>query len=185
LDKARGSADQRHRAVFSGSYELPFGKGKAWAGDGALAAIAGGWQTNFNLSMRSGFPFSVVSPGDPCNCNGRAQTGNQVADPWSGAVRTRERWYNTSAFAIPSLGTFGTSGRNILSGPGAVNMNFSLFRQFSIRERFRVQFRVETFNLFNRANFDPPPAQINAPTNGVLTSADDARNLQFGLKVNF
>jgi hypothetical protein len=185
LDKARSSADLRHRAVFSGSYELPFGKGKAWAGDGALAAIAGGWQTNFNLSMRSGFPFSVVSPGDPCNCNGRAQTGNQVADPWSGAVRTRERWYNTSAFAIPSLGTFGTSGRNILSGPGAVNMNFSLFRQFSIRERFRVQFRVETFNLFNRANFDPPPAQINAPTNGVLTSADDARNLQFGLKVNF
>src|SRR6185437_14827702 len=117
LDKGRADFDIRQRAVFSASWELPFGKGKPFLNGGIGGALLGGWQLNTITALRSGFPFSVSASGDPCNCGASNQLAQQVGDPFSGFTQSRLLWFNTAAFAQPLRGTFGSSGRNIMTGP--------------------------------------------------------------------
>jgi hypothetical protein len=82
---------------------------------------------------------------------------------------------------------FGTAGRNILLGPGLANYDVGLAKNTRFRERYNVQFRAEFFNLFNRANFGTPQRTVNvsAPAFGSISSAFRAREMQFGLKLQF
>jgi hypothetical protein len=185
LNKGRASFDLRHRAVLSGTWELPFGPGKRRLSSGALAQIAGGWQVNTIVSLRSGFPFSVGVSGDVCNCGAGGQLAQLVGDPLSGFERSRLRWFNTAAFANPAPGTFGTSGRNILDGPGEATVDFSAFKQFRLAESANLQFRAEFFNLLNRTNFGQPGATVGTPSYGIIQSAGDPRIVQFALKLRF
>lgn len=185
LLKARSGFDIRHRAILSGSWELPFGSGKRYAGSGVSAFVIGGWQVNGIASFRSGFPFTVTAQGDVCNCNAATQTAQQIADPRSGFLQSRERWFNIAAFDQPGRGVFGSSGRNILDGPGASNIDLSLFKHFRVNERTRVQFRAEFFNLVNNVRFGQPGGGLRSPTFGVITSAADPRIIQFALKLEY
>ncbi len=93
--------------------------------------------------------------------------------------------------------SFGNVGRDRLRGPGVFNVNASLFRNFTITERFRLQFRTETFNLTNTPQFGNPGATVSSATfnadgsvkslNGYtqITSASNERQLRFALKLNF
>jgi hypothetical protein len=99
---------------------------------------------------------------------------------------TVDRWFDTAAFATPAPFTYGNSGRNILYGPGRVNFDFSLFKEFDITKGSRLQFRVECFNLFNTAQFDLPNAAIGASNAGTITAiVGTPRQIQFGAKVIF
>jgi len=178
LSKGRSDYDIRSRFVLSGTWELP-GKGVR----GPLGWLTRDWQMNGIFTKRTGYPFAVAARGDVCNCAAADQTAQQVGDPWAGTVGTRQRWYNVDAFVNPAQGTFGTSGRNILDGPGETTINASLFRSFRFSERFRLQFRTETFNLANHPNFGLPNAQIDNPNNGVIQGAADGRTVQFALKL--
>jgi len=93
----------------------------------------------------------------------------------------RESILHPSAYVVPALGTQGTAGRNTVRGPGYERVDFSLIKRFPI-DRSRVEFRWEVFNLFNRANFGTPDFNISNRTVGTITSADDGRNMQFGLR---
>jgi len=108
-----------------------------------------------------------------------------VGDPLSGFTRSREQWFNTAAFVQPVQGTFGNSGHNILGGPTSATVSFSVFRTISLKERARLQFRSEFFNLLNRANFGEPGSTVRNTNYGVITSAADARIIQFALKLQF
>jgi hypothetical protein len=99
---------------------------------------------------------------------------------------TVDRWFDTSAFATPAQFTYGNSGRNILYGPGRVNFDFSLFKQFRVKEGLNLQFRTEFFNLFNTPQFDLPNAAIGASNAGTITGiVGTPRQIQFGLKLAF
>jgi Carboxypeptidase regulatory-like domain len=185
LDKGRADFDIRQRAVFSGNWELPFGAGKPYLSSGAWAKLAGGWQFNTIAAFRSGFPFSITASGDTCNCGASNQLAQTVGDPVSGFTQSRLLWFNTAAFAQPARGTFGTSGRNILSGPGEKTVDFSVFRIFAVRENWRLQFRGEFFNLFNHTNFGLPGATVTTSSFGLIQSASAARAIQLGLKLSF
>jgi hypothetical protein len=185
LSKGRAQFDIRHRAVLSGTFEPPLGRGKAYVSSGPLAYVVGGWQLNGIASLNSGFPFSVNANGDVCNCGAANQTAQQVGDPWAGDVRRREQWFNTAAFANPARGTFGSSGRHILDGPGSATVDLSVFRTFPIREGAGVQFRAEFFNLFNRVNFNNPGSTVGTNSYGLIQGAAAARVTQFALKVRF
>jgi hypothetical protein len=185
LNKGRANFDIRRRAVMSGTWELPFGPGKRHLSSGALGQIIGGWQVNAIVSMRSGFPFSVGANGDVCNCGAGGQLAQLVGDPLSGFERSRLKWFNTAAFANPAPGTFGTSGRNIIEGPGEALVDFSAFKQFSLTERANLLFRAEFFNLFNRVNFGQPGTAVGTTNYGIIQSAGDPRIVQFGLKLRF
>src|SRR5262249_37657524 len=152
---------------------------------GIASQILGNWQVNTIVNLQSGFGYDIAISGDVCNCGASAQTADQVGDPESGFLRSREKWFNTSAFARPPNGKLGTSGRNILDGPGDATVDLSLFKVARLRENVRMQIRGEFFNLFNRARFGFPGTTVATPNYGVIESASDARIIQLGVRLAF
>ena len=103
-----------------------------------------------------------------------------------GSVGVRQLWFDTSKFSAPASATFGTSGRNVLSGPGLMDLDFSAFRKFHITERFGLEFRFESLNFTNTPHFINPNTQFgNANFGQVTTAMQDQRQIQFGLKLSF
>lgn len=191
LRASRGLAgfDLRHRFSVAANYELPFGPDKTWATRGLSAALLGDWQITGIVSIRSGYPFSVLSSGDSAN----ADAGNIFADlvgdnhgNLPGSQRTIDRWFDTEAFARPAPFTFGSAGRNIVIGPGAATVDFSLVRDFRLPAAHRLQFRVEAFNLLNRVNLGFPNSTIGAAGFGAIrTTSTNAREIQLAVKYIF
>jgi len=177
--------DQRHRVQASFGYELPFGPGKPWLANGGAAAYAfGGWQIQGIMRFASGFPLSVSST-NVCQCgNFVPQRVNLVTAGNFGELDapTPDRWFDKSAYAVPALGTQGTAGRNTVRGPGTQQINMSLSKRFPIN-RARVEFRAEIYNLLNHNNFGNPDLNISNVTVGTITTADDGRAAQFGLRL--
>jgi len=99
--------------------------------------------------------------------------------------QNRQMWFNPAAFQNPAPGFWGNAGRNILSGPGTVSIDLSLFKTFVITERWKVQFRSEFFNLPNHPNFRGLDTTYDDPSAGELTSAQPGRQVQFALKLLF
>src|SRR5262249_61249848 len=95
---------------------------------------------------------------------------------------------STAAYALPPTGfyVYGNEGRNLLHGPGLVNVDYSLFKNFPIKERMKLQFRVELFNALNHPNFNNPAATFGNGNFGFITSTSaENRDIQFGLKLAF
>ncbi len=185
--------DQRQRFVFSSSWVLPFGKGQRFASSNSVVnQIMGGWQFNSIVTISSGIPFTVGVGGTDRSQTGTFAGGFQRANivgPDNGNLprgeRSVDRWFNTAAFQVAPLGTFGNSGRNIVIGPGTQNFDLSLFKDIRFTERFTLQFRSEFFNAFNKAQFNLPVADPTSPAFGQITSVRPAREIQFGLKFMF
>ena len=93
---------------------------------------------------------------------------------------------NLAAFSKAPVGTFGNSGRGMFRGPGQWNVDYSLFKEFLITERWRTQFRTEFFNIFNHANFGNPNVSLDSPDYGTIRSTTvNARLIQFALRLSF
>ncbi len=189
-NRARADGDVRHVFVQSYIYELPFGKGKQMATSGPASLLLGGWQVNGVLTLQTGAPFNLSVPGGIINAPGNGNYPDLVGThSVSKGVGTHTTWFDTSVFRQPAAGNFGTLGRNILTGPGLGNLDFSLFRKFSFTERIRAEFRVESFNVTNTAKFNNPNGDITSPNFGRVTGAQGApngpREIQLGLKVTF
>jgi Carboxypeptidase regulatory-like domain/TonB-dependent Receptor Plug Domain/TonB dependent receptor len=199
LDYGRSDFDVRHTFTANVTYELPFGKGLS----GIAGAALRGWQVNSIVKIASGIPFTPLVDGDPDRdgSTDNAARPDLIGDPNTGP-RTAEQWYNLNAFAPPTIGTRGTSGRNIVSGPNFRNVDLSVNKMFVLTERFNLQFRAEAFNLLNRTNFDLPSnsddgSQVfsfsaNQGTFSQLSTAGQinnivgtAREIQLGLKLIF
>jgi len=176
--------DQTHRGAFSFGYELPFGPGKRWLSDGALAYALGAWQVQGIVRAGSGFPFSVSST-NVCQCGSYVpQRVNLVTPGNFGGLDnpTPTHWFDTQAYTVPAAGTQGNAGRNTVRGPSTQRVDFSASKRFPIGHT-RVEFRAEIFNLFNHINFANPDSNISNVTAGIISSADDGRNMQFGLRL--
>jgi hypothetical protein len=109
---------------------------------------------------------------------------NLVGDPNTGP-KTPLQWFNTSAFALGPAGQFGNAGRNVITVPGILNFDFSLVKNFQVREGHGLQFRAEFFNAFNHAQFDPPNTTFGTANFGRIFSAGDGRQIQLALKYRF
>jgi hypothetical protein len=193
-DRGRSGWDMTHRFIFSSTYELPFGPGKPLGHNlrGVAAKLAGGWNINGLLSLSTGFPFTV-GLATPVANTGTSSRPNCL----SNAVLsnpTPNLWFNTAAFATPALYTFGNCGRDILTGPGTheVDLNLEKNTYFSGDGARYLQFRVETFNLFNTPQFNNPNASIGSPTVGTISAAGQpadfartSRQIQLALKFYF
>ena len=156
--------DRTHNFQTTLTYELPFGKGRAISpGNRFVSALISGWQINTLVSMMSGTPFTVTSDGASLRMPGSAQTADQLTPN----VRTKlgvgrnVAWIDPTAFARVTEARFGTSGLNVLRGPGFVNSDLGLFRQVTIKERYNLQLRTELFNWTNTPKFNNPNAAAN------------------------
>ncbi len=114
---------------------------------------------------------------DPSGQDIRAIRANWNGQPIEYNTRNPQRYIaNPQVFSVPANGTVGTAGRNILRGPGLGQLDFSLIKNTRINERFSLQFRWETFNLLNRANFGTPGSNIRLATFGIITSTPEVQS---------
>jgi hypothetical protein len=199
---ARSDWDRTLTYIQSYVYQLPAGVGKKWMNRGPAAVILGNWQVAGVLSLMTGMPFSVFASGSSLNTPGETQTATQTAAVQIlHGINIGNPWFSTSSFTQPTGVTFGTSGRNILSGPGLFALNLSLFKNFKIRERANIELRAETFNVTNTPQFTIGTGSGNGNTTttsstyGYVTSTigsgtgvngtGGGRALQLGAKVSF
>ncbi|HSB18340.1 MAG TPA: TonB-dependent receptor [Bryobacteraceae bacterium] len=193
FSRARGPANydrpQRFTAVFT--QDLPK------VGQSAVARhVLHNWSFNGFLVVQSGTPLTVTNRDSGRNLGGSAQEtaralfSNVAADqPLVNSGSTKDNlknYINKAAWSKAAVGTVGNSGRGMFRGPGQWNLDFSMFKDIPLTERFKLHFRSEFFNLLNHANFGDPTTNLDSSSFGQISStAVNARLVQFALRLNF
>ncbi|MEW5980314.1 MAG: carboxypeptidase-like regulatory domain-containing protein [Acidobacteriota bacterium] len=181
MDRGPANYHRTHLLRVSAVYPLP-----RFTSRRGLAAMFNDWQLNAIVSAASGLPFTVRAGRDRSLTDVNLDHADVVGNPVLGSsARTLTRYFDTSVFRLPALGTFGTSSRNALYGPGEMILDLSLFKDVRLTERLRWQFRLESFNALNRANFGQPDSNFSSGNFGRILSAGDPRVVQIGLKLIF
>ncbi len=175
--------------------------------------LLGGWQLNSIITLATGSPVTITTtfnraqnqdaraPDRPdlrsgfsnnpsegtsagCVAEGGPAAGTQVGTP--------DRWFDPCAFELPTAGCYGDLGRTSVRGPGFAQVDFSVFKNFEVRENLRVQFRAELFNLFNRANFGIPAAgifnsdeSVRGNAGRITSTVATSRHIQLALRITF
>ena len=224
-DYGLASFDIRHVFHLSGGYELPFGRGKRFMADagGFMNQVVGGWSVNWSSAFQGGQPIAIGCPtqtaagvacgalftGQPVklglhtDANGKLNYyGNPAAFVQPCALdATLTPQPNTPAGCVSLAGTAALGGVTKVEGPGFKRFDLSFFKDFPIKERFRLQFRAEMFNIANHPNFNAPnfggngvvaisgSGNYNSSTFGEIGSTRDApydpRQIQFALKLYY
>jgi hypothetical protein len=170
-----GRSDFDRKLVLNGNfvYLLPFHRN----------ILVSGWQSAGSVQVDSGLPLTPQYNG-PSADQGEATLPNRIC---SGATSNPSvnNWFNTACFVQPAVGTFGNSGRNILTGPKLVIINLSLARNFRITETQKLQFRWEVFNVPNHPNFSSPNDFLDEANVASITKARDPRVMQLGARYMF
>jgi hypothetical protein len=196
-DRGISNYDRKFNNITSLVYELPFGRGRRFLqrSNRALDLALGGWQLNSIVNLRSGEPFTMSY-----TAAARGQVApfltllgfnafrpNISGDPLTPkATRSVTSYLNKSTVSIPDYyAPFGNAGRNISRAYAFYQADLGLSKTFTVTERSKLQFRAEAFNLFNKANFSAPNANISSTTFGTITSTYDPRKLQLALKFQF
>ena len=165
-------------------------------------ALLGGWQFNTLFSFFTGTPFTVYSGNDSSGTGEFTDRANVIGNPFSGVPASDRAtstyyWFNPAAFAAPAAGTYGNEKRNQFYGPPTHQIDFSVFKNFSITEHARLQFRAEIFNIFNFTNYSGPANNVQGSNLGTVGSTYDVsfgapgigpgapRNVQLALKFLF
>ena len=167
---------------------LPFGRGRRYLASASrvVDAVLGGWQFNGITTVYSGLPFSPTLSNNASLNSDMSLRPNQIGDPLKGISQNRNLWFNPASYAVPAPFLFGTAGNNSVRGPNLFTADWSLSKEFAITERFRLQFRWEVFNAFNRTNLALPVNAVDAGNAGQITDiAVPMRNMQFGLRLGW
>jgi hypothetical protein len=190
----RATLDRRHVLVVNYIYELPFFRKQ----QNFVGKALGGWQASGIMTYNSGLPFTATTSNlDPAglgliNANPAARP-NVICDPNANAPHTQLQYFNTACFqanptntATGLSTTVGNAQRGIINGPPTKRVDFTMSKNLTFNERFRMQFRAEVFNIFNHTNFRGfVSTNVTSASFGQIGSVRDPRTMQFGLKLSF
>ncbi len=190
------------------SYLFPMGKGQLLFGNssGFVDKLVSGWQLSGITVFQNGQPFSVTysAPGTYTDANrvvwtnlasGRASVVPGM--PLYPSTKTKAQWFNPAAFQAPANATgipgsaYGNSGYDMLRGPRFQDWDMNLQKNTVFKERYRLQLRADSFNIFNHPNLGTPNSAIsNTSTVGTITSTSgtpsyEARTVEFAAKFSF
>jgi hypothetical protein len=189
---------RRHRFLFTGVYQLPFGQGRAFLNTGGWKnAMLGGWEMT-NVTLIETGPWltpSISDSYDQSNTDvinrGAFLRPDQVSTNFYRG-QSRTQYFNLAAFSPTPAGAgrFGNAGVGILEGPGTAAASLGLSKVFKVNEGVKVRFESTFTNVLNHTNFAPPATQIDNPTFGVLSAPQTAENAgnrtgQLALRVEF
>jgi hypothetical protein len=188
-EHGRSLFDSRHRFAGSVTYAIPFARSFT----GLSHTLLDGWQFSALLAVNSSTPFTVY---DSANVSLQAphpgvsgmfgDRPNVVGNPNKGAPHKVSQWVSATAFQrldpVADAGQFGNEGRNSVDGPAYGSLDASLDKSFVLKEKTKIQFRAEAFNVTNHVNLIPPVFDMNSPAFGQITEAQAPRVLQFALK---
>ena len=189
-ERSISEQDESRALAFSYVAELPFGKGHALASTGLSSKLLGGWSLSGLFTYKGGLPLAITAP-IPGGGNRPNSTG-QSAELDGGRSRGEriQQWFNTKVFTLPPSYTYGNVARTLpdTRGPSVTNVDASLVRSVRIRDRADLQFRAESFNLFNTPHFWMPVTGMASVQFGQITSSQVTvlpRVMQFALKLQF
>jgi hypothetical protein len=191
-ERGLGGYDQPFNNTSTVLYELPFGRGKqfgaSWNRSADLAL--GGWRLTGINTMSSGTPVNLTySPASAFSVSGSpTYRPNLIGDPMLPSdQRTAQLWFNPNTVIVPTDRSkpFGNAARNAARAPSFYQMDLGLHKDFAVTELVKASFRVEAFNLLNKTNFSAPNGNRSSSGFGSITSTYPARQMQFGLKVQF
>ena len=198
-NRALSSFDRPHNLQVGWVAELPFGEGKRLATGGLAKVLFGGWQLNGIFSRYSGTPFTVTASGTSLNAVANLQTADQVKDKVEilGGTGPGQSYFDPLAFRSVTDVRYGNVGLNNLRGPGFVNLDLGLFREFRVHN-LQIQFRAEAFNATNTPHFNNPGANVsNMRLNAdgtvntlggyteITSARPDERQVRLGIRVAF
>jgi hypothetical protein len=186
-DRGNSASDLRHRFTLAYTYSLPVGKGRRLVNHGGVGnLVLGGWQTNGFITIQTGLPFTPTLQTTTVNTGTGSRPDRMASGSLPSEERSIDRWFDVTAFTTPAPFTYGNAGRDILFGPGRVNFDMSLFKDFPIREPVTLQFRAESFNIFNTPQFGLPNGSIGSAQAPVISSiVGNPRQLQVALVLRF
>jgi hypothetical protein len=180
--------DTRHQIVANLTYQLPFAHGAS----GIAHALASGWTVSTLIRLRSGYPFSAFSGVDTgLQVNGWAPEYPDLAPGASvnPVLGTVDHWFDPSAFVLPAPGYIGTLPRNTIIGPNMKTADLMTGKNFALWGSSELQFRLEVYNLFNRANFGLPQqtvfnanGTVREDAGRITSTSTSARQIQLGAK---
>lgn len=201
MDYGPASFDRKHVFTLAHIVQLPFGRGQRWFSNPSRAAdlALSGWAFTGVTTAESGLVFSPSIDSGSLNSFDMGLRPDRIGDPNSGTcangapVHTRSCWFNNTigtVWGVPAAFTFGGATRNSLYGPGYLQMDWGLDKTFDITEKYKLQFRWEVFNAFNKVNLGNPGGDVTPGSSGaqitstVLSIAPEAtmRNMQFALR---
>ena len=200
-DKASSDDDVRQLFNLSAVYQLPFGAGRRYVSSPGFArTVFGGWTLSAIGTSQTGLPFNITI--DRSNASvpgGFAISGEERPNYLSGVSLTPPggstplEWVNPAAFSTPAPGTFGNLGRNAFRAPGVSELDLALAKDVSIAERVKLRFRADAFNVFNRAQFGAPNADLSQVNFGAITTTisnyatgrGTPREFQLSAKISF
>ncbi len=192
LERALSSHDINHRAVLTGAYEMPFGKGRKFGSNvnRVMDLLVGGWDISGMATLSAGMPLQVTQSGG--SIWDGTQRPNLIGDPsTSGRVQDRlNNYFNPAAFVKPAIDVPGTSPRNLnFRGPKMSMFNAALLKSFRVKEGQRFEFRIEAENAFNHPVFSDPANSFGSTNFGQITgtkgSGGGMRQVQLGMKYYF
>jgi hypothetical protein len=189
LDIGPSDFDHRHRFVVSYVWHLPTTK---QFGGAAGRFVLNGWQLNGVIQAQTGDALTLTAGKDQSMTgigHDHAQLTRTAAPYGAGACAAGNgkcvNYFNPTAFALPDLGTFGNTTKGEFTGPKYVDWDANLFRDFSLHEDVRLQFRAEYFNLLNHVNLSDPNTSQSSSGFGSITAASDPRIAQLAFKLLF
>ena len=159
-------------------YNLP------WYHDahGLQKQVLGGWRYSGLTTMESGFS---QNPGLSVAHPGLSNRPNILPGVPVVGLKTVSNWFNTGAFVAPPVGYFGNAAPGDIYGPGLVDFDMAIYKDFHITEQHKLEFRAEAFNVFNHTNFNGVSTSVGSGTYGTITSARDPRIFEFALRYQF
>jgi hypothetical protein len=196
-DRSSTNIDVRQYFSTNAIYELPFGKGKAFAQNGLGAKVFGGWELAGLATARTGLPVNFTISRKAAalpDGNTSSQRPNYVlGQDIYAANQTIANWFNPAVFSTPASYTWGNLGRYIGNGPGAVEFDTSLQRKFRLTERARFELRATAYNLANHPIYSNPSGNTSSSSFGRITSVINSgatgsgapRRIEFTLRAEF
>ena len=189
LDRGIEPNSAPHRFTIAYTYALPFGRGHRWLTGGPLSQVLGGWELNGITTLQSGFPLTVTTSENRCQC-GSINRPDVSGDPrLSGEEQSVNQWFDTSVFTMPAQFTIGNAGRGLFFGPGLVNFDVNIGKRFVVPmlgEGANLEFRGEMYNATNTPYFANPNTVLGQGTFGRITGvSSQPRQVQLALKLNF
>jgi carboxypeptidase family protein/TonB-dependent receptor-like protein len=187
LSRSVGEYDRPQILALSYIYQLPLGPGKRWLKGGWAGRLLGNWQISGITNIASGVPVVITAPG-ATSLPGVGATAVKLKSPiLPKGEQSIDRWFDTSAFAVPQPFTLGSDSRTQpnLRAPGIKTFDLMFSRSQQIKERVNLQLRAELFNAFNTPQFGEPVGGVTSRDFGKIISSGGGRSIQLGLRFSF
>jgi hypothetical protein len=178
-EKGLASFDTPQVLVFNYVWQVPFFQNKT----GVTKRVLDGWTISGITTFQKGFPETVTLPTDNEGIGGGLERPDRVG--LVAGPGTLTNWFNTAAFVVPPIATFGNSPNGVFRGPGENNWDFGIYKSIRLRESLDLRFRAQFFNLFNHPSFNYVDSGLGDLAFGQITSALNPRTTQFSLELAF